>query len=108
MDQQVGALFTIRGMIAGFDAFDHPRTWAQTVPKLLRSYGLDALTRRSRRRLRNARSAAVRGSRIMRDVHGLSGRRRRSRSALRRRRHRRRPAGDDEGVVHAVAFLRPM
>jgi len=43
MDQQVGALFTIRGMIAGFDAFDHPRTWAQTVPKLLRSYGLDAL-----------------------------------------------------------------
>jgi len=43
LDQQVGAVFTIRGMIAGVDVFDHPRTWAQTMPKLLRSYGLDAL-----------------------------------------------------------------
>jgi len=42
LDQQVGAVFTIRGMIAGVDVFDHPRTWAQTMPKLLRSYGLDA------------------------------------------------------------------
>jgi hypothetical protein len=45
LDQQVGAVFTIRGMIAGVDVFDHPRTWAQTMPKLLRSYGLDALDR---------------------------------------------------------------
>ncbi|HMF94435.1 MAG TPA: DUF6569 family protein [Vicinamibacterales bacterium] len=43
LDQQVGAVFTIRGLIAGFDAFDHPRTWAQMMPKLMRSYGLDAL-----------------------------------------------------------------
>jgi hypothetical protein len=43
VDRQVGAVFIIRGMIAGFDAFDHPRTWAQTMPKLMRSYGLDAL-----------------------------------------------------------------
>jgi hypothetical protein len=40
---QVGAVFAIRGLIAGFDAFDSPRTWAHTMPKLLRSYGLDAL-----------------------------------------------------------------
>ena len=43
LPQQVGAVFTIRGMIAGFDAFDSPATWARTMPKLLRSYGLDAL-----------------------------------------------------------------
>jgi len=43
VDQQVGAIFVIRGMIAGLDVFDHPRTWAQMMPKLLRSYGLDAL-----------------------------------------------------------------
>jgi len=43
LDRQVGAVFTIRGLIAGFDAFDHPRTWAQMMPKLMRSYGLDAL-----------------------------------------------------------------
>ena len=43
LDQQVGAIFVIRGMIAGLDVFDHPRTWAQTMPKLMRSYGLDAL-----------------------------------------------------------------
>jgi hypothetical protein len=43
VDDQVGAVFTIRGMIAGFDAFDSPRTWVQTMPKLMRSYGLDAM-----------------------------------------------------------------
>jgi len=43
LDSQVGAIFVIRGMIAGLDVFDHPRTWAQSMPKLLRSYGLDAL-----------------------------------------------------------------
>ena len=43
LEHQVGAVFAIRGAIAGFDAFDSPATWARTVPKLLRSYGLDAL-----------------------------------------------------------------
>jgi len=40
---QVGAVFAIRGAIAGFDAFDSPATWANVMPKLLRSYGLDAM-----------------------------------------------------------------
>jgi hypothetical protein len=43
LPQQVGAVFTIRGMIAGLDAFDSPMTWTRTMPKLLRSYGLDAV-----------------------------------------------------------------
>ena len=43
LDGQVGAVFAIRGAIAGFDAFDSPATWASVMPKLLRSYGLDAM-----------------------------------------------------------------
>ena len=42
-DGQVGAVFAIRGQIAGLDVFDSPRTWASLMPKLVRSYGLDAL-----------------------------------------------------------------
>ena len=42
-DGQVGAIFAIRGQIAGLDLFDSPRTWAALMPKLVRSYGLDAL-----------------------------------------------------------------
>ena len=40
---QVGAVFAIRGQIAGLDVFDTPRTWTLLMPKLVRSYGLDAL-----------------------------------------------------------------
>jgi hypothetical protein len=43
VEHQVGAVFAIRGAIAGLDAFDSPATWVRTMPKLLRSYGLDAL-----------------------------------------------------------------
>jgi hypothetical protein len=43
VEHQMGAVFAIRGVIAGFDAFDSPRTWAQTMPMLMRSYGLDAI-----------------------------------------------------------------
>ena len=93
IDGQVGAIFAIRGQIAGLDVFDSPRTWASLMPKLVRSYGLDALdmgiggdgfAEPSPRRFLDAVSAAR--------VHVLSGRRRRPRPALRRRRDRRRRA----------------
>lgn len=45
VDLQVGAVFAIRGRIAGLDAFDCEETWRQLMPKLVRSYGLDALDR---------------------------------------------------------------
>ena len=98
MDHQVGAVFAIRGMIAGFDAFDSPPHVgagdAQADAQLrARRHG----HRDRRRRLRDARSAAVRGSRVARDVQGVSGRRRRAGSPLRGRRHRRRRAGDGDG-----------
>jgi ARG/rhodanese/phosphatase superfamily protein len=43
LEGQVGAVFAIRGAIAGLDAFDSARTWARVMPGLVRSYGLDAL-----------------------------------------------------------------
>ena len=45
LDGQVGALFAISGRIAGLDLFDSPETFRKLFPKLLRSYGLDALDR---------------------------------------------------------------
>ncbi len=42
---QVGAVFIINGKIVGLDLFDFPETFQKLLPKLLRSYGLDALDR---------------------------------------------------------------
>jgi hypothetical protein len=42
---QVGAVFTIEGRVSGFELFDSPDTLKKLWPKLLRSYGLDALDR---------------------------------------------------------------
>ena len=42
---QVGAVFVINGKIVGLDLFDCPETFKKLMPKLLRSYGLDALDR---------------------------------------------------------------
>ena len=40
---QVGALFLIGGEIAGMDVFDHPSVLGKLLPKLVRSYALDAI-----------------------------------------------------------------
>ena len=42
---QVGAVFAIEGKVAGLELFDSPETLRKLFPKLLRSYGLDALER---------------------------------------------------------------
>jgi hypothetical protein len=42
---QIGAVFTIEGKVCGFELFDSPETLKKLWPKLLRSYGLDALDR---------------------------------------------------------------
>jgi hypothetical protein len=42
---QVGAVFTIDGKVSGFELFDSPDTLKKLWPKLMRSYGLDALDR---------------------------------------------------------------
>jgi hypothetical protein len=43
LDRQVGAAFSINGSIIGFDLFDSPATLKQILPKLVRSYALDAI-----------------------------------------------------------------
>ena len=43
---QVGALFAINGMPVGFDLFDSSDTFDKLLPKLIRSYALDALDRK--------------------------------------------------------------
>ena len=40
---QVGAIFVILDRIAGLELFDHPETMKIKLPKLVRSYGLDAI-----------------------------------------------------------------
>jgi hypothetical protein len=42
---QVGAVFAIGGKVSGFELFDSPGTLRKLWPKLMRSYGLDALDR---------------------------------------------------------------
>lgn len=42
-DSQIGALFAIGGSLVGLDLFDHPETLAGILPKLVRSYALDAV-----------------------------------------------------------------
>ena len=42
-DQQAGAVFVINGEVIGFDLFDSPATLKKLLPKLVRSYALDAI-----------------------------------------------------------------
>jgi hypothetical protein len=42
-DRQLGAVFAINGKVVGVDVFDSPKTLAKLLPKLVRSYALDAL-----------------------------------------------------------------
>ena len=43
VERQLGALFAIAGEPAGFDLFDHGSTLRAMLPKLVRSYAVDAL-----------------------------------------------------------------
>jgi ARG/rhodanese/phosphatase superfamily protein len=40
---QTGAIFAVNGEIAGMDLFDSPATLSKLLPKVVRSYALDAL-----------------------------------------------------------------
>ena len=55
---QVGAVFTIGGRIAGLDLFDFAATWAKLMPKLVRSYALDAVDSKAESRSGQADNAS--------------------------------------------------
>ena len=46
LPDQVGAAFMVRGRLSGAELFGSARTFAQLLPKLVRSYGLDAIDER--------------------------------------------------------------
>ena len=43
LEGQSGAVFAIGNSVCGLDAFDKPSTFATLLPKLVRSYGIDAM-----------------------------------------------------------------
>ncbi len=43
MEDQIGAVFSLGDTICGLDAFDKASTFATLLPKLVRSYGIDAI-----------------------------------------------------------------
>ena len=47
VEDQVGAVFTINGQIRGVELFDFSTTFRKLMPKLLRSYALDAIDEQS-------------------------------------------------------------
>jgi hypothetical protein len=47
VDRQCGAVFLVNGRIAGLELFDAPGTWRKVSPKVVRSFALDAIDRRS-------------------------------------------------------------
>ena len=57
VSSQIGSLFAIDGKIVGFDLFDNPETQQKLLPKLVRSYALDAI---DRMQMRGAEDAAPR------------------------------------------------
>jgi hypothetical protein len=46
---QTGAAFLIGGRLAGIDVFDHPETMRKLLPRLVRSYAVDALAEEAAR-----------------------------------------------------------
>lgn len=42
-EKQIGAVFSIRGQVRGIELFDYPKSFAKLMPKIVRSYALDAL-----------------------------------------------------------------
>jgi hypothetical protein len=50
IENQVGAVFFVDGCVAGLDLFDAAGTWQKVAHKLVRSYALDAIDRRTERR----------------------------------------------------------
>ena len=49
VDGQLGFVFLIDGVVAGLDLFDTPETLRKLMPKLVKSYALDALDTHARR-----------------------------------------------------------
>jgi len=47
VERQRGAVFTVHGRLAGMELFDSASTWDRLMPKIVRSYAIDALEERA-------------------------------------------------------------
>jgi len=47
VERQRGAVFTVHGLLAGMELFDSASTWDRLMPKIVRSYAIDALEERA-------------------------------------------------------------
>jgi hypothetical protein len=56
---QIGAAFLVRGELSGIELFGSADTFSRLLPKLVRSYGLDALDERSLGRRPRATEAGI-------------------------------------------------
>jgi ARG and Rhodanese-Phosphatase-superfamily-associated Protein domain len=61
VEGQAGAVFAINGEMIGLDLFDHASTFRKLLPKLVRSYALEALTRREDGKSEAPEETAVHG-----------------------------------------------
>ena len=67
--RQVGAIFEINGVIAGLDLFDRETTLSRVLPKLVRSYALDAVEMSSDQK---KEASAERASQFVGSVSGAA------------------------------------
>jgi hypothetical protein len=58
VEGQSGAVFAINDRIIGMELFDYPATFGKLMPKLLRSYALDAIEKRIPSRVAPSRRTA--------------------------------------------------
>jgi hypothetical protein len=58
LPEQIGCVFILNGIVAGFDLFESSRTLAKLLPKLVRSYALDALETNGPAKLEDNQEAA--------------------------------------------------
>ena len=65
---QIGAVFIVHNRRCGLDLFDQPDTFAGFLPKLVRSYAIDVLGRRSRHKGAGAPEAQAFLDRILRST----------------------------------------
>ena len=70
-EHQIGAVFLLNGRPAGVDLFDHSKTTASLMPKILRGYALDAIDVRSSQDADRSTTGAdlrTRANQFMREV----------------------------------------
>jgi hypothetical protein len=65
VENQVGAVFGIDGAVSGIDIFDAPETFRKLLPKLVRSYALDAIESSKQSKIETSKDEVARFTEIL-------------------------------------------